>query len=216
MGDTGVAIRPARRSDVVALSALLARAFHDDPPFVWMLPDPASRPRRLRRFFTTLLRWDALRFGGVEVACEPDRISGVALWLPPDHWLAPLGRQLLTLPGYARAYGRRLGQASTLLRAGAAVHPREPHWYLGVVGVDPQRQGHGVGGVLLRSRLDRCDWDGTPAYLESSKTSNVPLYEHLGFRATGVLALPEGARVITTMWRPARSPHLGTAATDPG
>jgi hypothetical protein len=36
----------------------------------------------------------------------------------------------------------------------------------------------------------------------SSKLENVPLYQHFGFHVTSTLGLPEGAPVVTTMWRP--------------
>jgi hypothetical protein len=58
-----------------------------------------------------------------------------------------------------------------------------------------------VAGLLLRSRLKCCDQYGLPAYLEASKPGGVPLYEHFGFRRTANLAMPEGAPVITAMWR---------------
>src|SRR6476619_3197544 len=78
----------------------------------------------------------------------------------------------------------------------------QPHWYLAFIGVDPARQEYGVGAALLRSRLRRCDEEGLPAYLESSKLENVPPYQHFGFHVTGTLTLPEGAPVVNTMWRP--------------
>ena len=53
-----------------------------------------------------------------------------------------------------------------------------------------------VGAALLRSRLRRCDKEGLPAYLESSKLENVPLYQHFGFHVTGALGLPEGAQAV--------------------
>jgi GNAT superfamily N-acetyltransferase len=76
--------------------------------------------------------------------------------------------------------------------------------HLGTIGVDPVRQGCGVGAALLRSRLRRCDEEGLPAYLESSNPENVPLYHHFGFHVTGALGLPEGAPVVGTMWRAGR------------
>ncbi len=93
-----------------------------------------------------------------------------------------------------------------------SAHPREePHWYLSIIGVDPARQGQGVGAALLRSRLRRCAEDGLPAYLESSNPENVPLYQHFGFDVTGTLGLTEGAPVVSTMWRPVprRRRHSG-------
>jgi ribosomal protein S18 acetylase RimI-like enzyme len=60
-------------------------------------------------------------------------------------------------------------------------HPREPHWYLPLIGVDPACQGRGCGAALMRHALSRCDRDGAPAYLESTNPRNRPLYERHGF-----------------------------------
>ena len=201
MDSDAVSVRPATSADVGPLAEVLARAFYDDPPFVWMLPDPGTRHVRARRLFATILRTEALGHGGVEVAVQDSAIVGGTIWLPPGHAQPGTIRLLLSVPGYAHALGRRLGPASQLLTAVGRVHPREHHWYLYVIGVEPALQGQGVASSLLRSRLRRCDLERQPAYLESSKVTNVPLYEHFGFRPTGTPALPAGAPVITAMWR---------------
>ncbi len=122
------------------------------------------------------------------------------MWFPPGTWS---GTEVSALPGYLRTFGRRLLIASQYQSVAVSAHPREhPHWYLAIIGVDPVRQGCGVGAALLRSRLRRCDEEGLPAYLESSKLENVPLYQHFGFHVTGALGLSEGAPVVNTMWRP--------------
>jgi GNAT superfamily N-acetyltransferase len=192
---------------------MLARAFHDDPVFGWLPSAEGSRHRRLRRFFVTGLHHESLRHGAVEVACADGRVAGAALWFPPGTWS---GTEVSALPGYLRAFGRRLVTASQYQSVAVSAHPRDqPHWYLAVIGVDPVRQGFGVCAALLRSRLRRCDEEGLPAYLESSNLENVPLYQHFGFHVTGTLSLPEGAPVVNTMWRPGdlrddAGPVLGT------
>ena len=197
------AISMAGRADAREAADVLARAFHDDPEFSWMLPVEDTRNRRLRRYFVTELRHGSLRHGGVEVARDGERIAGVAVWFPPGTWS---GTQVGALPGYLRAFGRRLGVCSRYASVAVRAHPREqPHWYLAIIGVDPSRKGQGVGAALPRSRLERCDKQGMAAYLESSNPQNVPLYEHFGFQVTGVLDLPKGAPAVTTMWRPERS-----------
>ena len=179
---------------------MLDRAFYEDPVFGWMLPAGGSRHRRLRRFFVTELHHESLRHGAVEVACVDGHVAGAAVWFPPD---TGIGAEVSALPGYLRAFGRRLVIVSQFQSVAVSARPREePHWYLAVIGVDPVRQGYGVGAALLRSRLWRCDEEGLPAYLESSKVENVPLYQHFGFHVTGTLGLPEGAPVVNTMWRP--------------
>ena len=185
-----------------AVAEVMARAFEEDPPFVWMLPEAAGRRRRLRTLFVTMVRWEVLPRGGVEVACDgAGRIVGAALWLPPGRWRMPFAQQVLTLPGSLRAFGRRIGYGAAFVNAAARVHPVDPHWYLHGIGVDPAAQGRGVGGALLRSRLDRCDAAGQSAYLEASKPENAVLYERFGFTVSGRLALPVGAPEVIPMWR---------------
>jgi GNAT superfamily N-acetyltransferase len=199
----GLEIRAAGRGDAADTAQMLARAFYDDPVFGWFFPAGGSRHRRLRRFFVTELHHESLRHGAVDVACVDGRVAGAAAWFPPG---TALGTEVSALPGYLRAFGRRLVIVSQYQSVALSARPREePHWYLGLIGVDPVRQGHGVGAALLRSRLRRCDAEGRPAYLESSKLENVPLYQHFGFHITGPLGLPEGAPVVTTMWRPGDS-----------
>ena len=190
----------AGSGDAAQTAQILARAFHDDPVFGWIFPGESSRDRRLRRYFETELDHESLRHGAVEVACVDGRAAGAAVWFPPGAW-SP-GTEASALPGYLRAFGRRLAVVSQYQAVAVGAHPREPpHWYLAIIGVDPVRQGCGVGAALLRSRLMRCDDEGLPAYLESSNPVNVPLYQHFGFRVTGALGLPAGAPVVSTMWR---------------
>ena len=210
MGEPGVTVRSGARRDIAAVADVMARAFEEDPPFVWMLPEAAERRRRLRTLFVTMVRWEVLPRGGVEVACDAaGRVVGAALWLPPGRWRMGFVQQMLTLPGSLRAFGNRIGYGAAFVNAAARVHPVDPHWYLHGIGVDPTSQGRCVGGALLRSRLDRCDTAGQSAYLEASKPENAVLYERFGFTVSGRLALPAGAPEVIPMWR---RPHRHTDA----
>ena len=82
-------------------------------------------------------------------------------------------------------------------------HPAEPHWYLPMIGVDPARQGRGLGSALLKHALALCDAERAPAYLESSNPKNVPLYERHGFEVVGEIK-PGDFPGLTPMLRPAR------------
>jgi GNAT superfamily N-acetyltransferase len=192
-------VRPATAADVGPLAAVMARAFYDDPPFMWLLPDPKTRLKRLRRMFAALARGEALAHGGVDVTIVGNEVVGAAIWRPPGHWE---NEQLRTVLGLVRAFGRRTRAAAALAQAMARAHPREPHWYLFAIGVDPSWQGTGVAGALLRPRLDECDHDGLPAYLEATKATSVPLYQHFGFEPRGNPVLPAGAPPLIAMWRP--------------
>ena len=75
-------------------------------------------------------------------------------------------------------------------------HPVVPHYYLSVLGTDPDQQGGGIGSALLAPVLDRCDADGVAAYLESSKESNVAFYARHGFTVTERIELARRAAAV--------------------
>jgi hypothetical protein len=61
--------------------------------------------------------------------------------------------------------------------------------------------GSGHRQPLLAPQLARCDRERMPAYLESSKEQNVPLYERNGFEVTEVVQLPNGGPPAWLIWR---------------
>ncbi|HXB47406.1 MAG TPA: GNAT family N-acetyltransferase [Streptosporangiaceae bacterium] len=193
-------VRPAVIADLHNAVGVMARAFHDDPVMAWIFPDEAMRRRRLPPFFTSAIRGN-MRQGNTEVMVTGDQVLGCAIWLAPGTWRPPLRRQLIALPSAILRLRSRLAVASTTYGALLAVHPERPHWYLSGIGTDPPVQGSGIGGALMRSRLARCDAGRQPAYLESSKESNVPFYEQHGFRVTRELTVPGGGPAFWLMWR---------------
>jgi ribosomal protein S18 acetylase RimI-like enzyme len=90
-------------------------------------------------------------------------------------------------------------------------HPVLPHYYLSVIGTDPDQQGGGIGSALLAPVLSRCDSEGVAAYLESSKESNVGFYARHGFTVTDKVELPDGPP-LWFMWREPRRPAAGRRA----
>ena len=196
-------IRRAIAADRRELADTLARAFHDDPVWTWLFPDEARRADRNLRVFAAYLR-DGLKVG--EVYTTPER-SAAALWKPPGKWKLSNAALLRSLPDLLRAFGRRLPASLEIERKVEAVHPHEPHWYLAMLGTDPVAQGQGIGGALITRITDRCDVEGLPAYLESSKQANVPYYERFGFRVTGETQLGHDGPTIWFMWREPQVPE---------
>jgi ribosomal protein S18 acetylase RimI-like enzyme len=196
--------RPACKADVGVLSRTLARAFYDDPVMIWLLPDEKARTEQLRRLFTTMTRHHHLARGGVEVACGGSGVGAAALWDPPNRWQETRRGQLAMTPTFIRVFGLRSMRGRAVQELMKRVHPEEPHWYLAVIGSDPTVRGQGFGQVLMRSRLDRCDAEYCPAYLESTKLENVPYYERFGFTVTREIVLPDGGPTMWAMWRAPR------------
>ena len=199
-----VEARPATRADIAALSKTLGRAFIDDPVMSWMLPDADLRRRKLHRLFAALTRHHHFAQGGVEVSPHGDDIGGAALWDPPGRWKTTRAEELRAMPGLFLAFGRSLRRGLEVEELMKKMHPEEPHWYLAVIGSDPDVRGKGFGQVLMRSRLDRCDAEHAPAYLESSNPDNVPYYQRFGFEITGEITLPNSGPALIPMWRAAR------------
>ncbi len=186
------------------LSRTMSRAFYDDPVMAWMLPKDETRTAHLYRLFATMTRHHNLGGGGVEVACDGPDIGGAALWDPPNRWRPARRAGLATMPAFLRVFGFRAAAARALQDIMKKAHPEEPHWYLFAIGSDPTVRGQGFGQVLMRSRLDRCDAEYCPAYLESTKPENVPYYERFGFTVTRELKLPNGGPTLWAMWRDPR------------
>ncbi|MFE2998130.1 GNAT family N-acetyltransferase [Nocardia sp. NPDC059246] len=201
----GITVRPAQMSDIPELARVLGIAFSDDPLITWLIRDDATRARRAAALFAAQARHHFVPLGGVEVACnDANSVVGAALWAPPGHWHVADTAMPPQLPGLAYAFRHRLLMAGRLADRMAAAHPREPHWYLAVIGSLPGVRGQGYGQALMRSRLERCDAEGIPAYLESSKPQNVPYYERFGFDVTGTLDATAGGPPLWPMWRTPR------------
>ena len=58
---------------------------------------------------------------------------------------------------------------------------------LPLIGVDPICRGQGHGSALLAHMVARFDRDRQLAYLDSTNSGNVPLYERHGFERLGVI-----------------------------
>jgi ribosomal protein S18 acetylase RimI-like enzyme len=133
--------------------------------------------------------------GSVYVAADG---SGAAMWLPPG--VEPDGETLEALAMDNAPVERRADLGGVFERMGEA-HPHEPHWYLPLIGVDPARQGQGIGAALLRHALARIDADGLPAYLESSNPRNIELYRRHGFEPTGTIQVGTSPPIVPMLRR---------------
>lgn len=191
------------RGGAAELAAILGPAFCDNPGMVAALG--ADRPRRLARA-TRLMRGlaeTALRGGHVEVVRAGGRVVGASLSYAPGQ----VPRGLTQAPVVLAALSAGPRSVLRLLRLESFLHrhhPRAPHLFLAVLGVDPALQGRQVGSALLRSLSARADEARLPCYLETDGERNVRLYERHGYAVLSTHALAEldGTR-FWLMQRPA-------------
>ena len=202
MTSEATGVRVAGRADAGRLAGALAQAFWDDPLVEFLLPDGvASRERRLQTLFTMTMR-SPLAKGHVYTAGDG---CAAAVWKPPGAWQDTPADLARSLPLGVRALRGRAVRGLSFLLDVEKQHPKDPpHWYLAVLGTEPDSQGKGHGSALLRPILERCDTEGLPAYLESSKERNVPFYERHGFRVTREHDVKKGGPRLWLMWREPR------------
>lgn len=181
----------------------IARAFQDDPLQKYVLPDPVERTRLSQAHFEPVLKYGLL-FG--EVFTTEGYPAGSAVCLPPgsttmtDERAVAAGLDQLGA-SIGEAAANRFGSVLGFAEPFHAVDVPEPHWYVMVVGVEPSARGSGLGRQLLAPMLDHAREARHPCYLETAQPSNVPFYEHLGFRVLRHVVEPEsGLPLWTFRW----------------
>lgn len=184
-------VRRATRADVPALADVLARAFSHDPFFGWLAGDAPERSQRMRDGWTGVLRFAS---AGLAETWTTDDRAGAAIWIPPGRKASSLVDSLRLTPALARMTTwsrlRAVSTAVETLESHRRRHVRRPHFYLAALGVEPARQGEGIGSALLVPVLHAADAAGVEAYLETATARNVLLYERHGFDVVEELILP--------------------------
>jgi ribosomal protein S18 acetylase RimI-like enzyme len=207
------AISPLQRSALDRAAITLERAFSTDPMFTWVFPDPATRPAALQRFMRLPLEY-GLRYGRVTTSHDA---KAACVWIPPGPGI--------TIPRMIRsgmlgvAFRTGFGPFGKFMIANETmdkIHKTrvaEPHWYLMVVGVDPERQSQGVGSAIVREGLGFADRDSTPCYLETSEPRNLAFYERLGFIVLEEATLGRGGPQAWAMRRERQRTSSGNTPT---
>jgi ribosomal protein S18 acetylase RimI-like enzyme len=171
-----VRLEPARLGEA---SDMLARAFHDDPAWTWLIPDNERRRRLLPWLFRV-----GFEVTAADLWTTAGLVRGAARWLPPGRpamRVGPTLRALVATPfrlGSATAPFLAYGRAVEALRAEAEPGP---HWYLAGIGVDPDAQRQGIGSALIVPGVEAAAREGLPAVLLTNSEANLLFYERHGF-----------------------------------
>lgn len=210
------AIQLQKSSDVVQLQnsqvsdagLIAAQAFENDPVFTYIISD--DREFRLQSLTWLMNRVITYSTQYNHVYTTPD-LEGIAAWLPPGK-ISSNPLQLLKMAWDLQLYAlptkirwSRLGRCLTLLSAVEQAHQQDmgdsPHWYLGLMIVNPECQGRGVGSRLLQPILQRASNEGLVCYLDTFTEQAVRFYQKNGFEIVQVQKIASDAPPFWTMKR---------------
>jgi len=172
---------------------MLSRAFWNYPVSSYAYPDELVRGKRLPYFFQYVLYY-CTKYG--EVYTTSQKMEGIAIWLPSDNYPMIFWKLLRSVPmpvffGLGWESGLKMKSFGDYIDG---VHNRltpYKHWFLQTIAVDPESQGKGYAGKLLRPMLARMDEECIPCYLETIDEENVSLYEHFSFKVVDKSAVPK-------------------------
>jgi GNAT superfamily N-acetyltransferase len=187
-------VRSATPAETDRCIAAMVLGFAGDPAARFVFADPQLYLDVFPRFIRA--------FGGRAFdhgAAHHIDGCAVALWIPPD--VQPDEEALMALVESAVADADR-ESAFGLFEQMGSFHPHEPHWYLPLIGIDPTRQGGGLGSALLGHALAICDQQKMPAYLEATSARSARLYQRHGFAALGSIQAGHSPTLTPMLRRP--------------
>jgi GNAT superfamily N-acetyltransferase len=197
-----MAARTATESDYRAVVETIAAAFHDDPLWSWVFPDPEARRRQQSTMFGFYVE-SSLPGGNVLIADA--RASAAIVCTPPGDRELTEEIEAKVEPFLSGALGSHVGAVlETLARFETAVPEGPPFYYVSFLGTRPDSRGQGLGMGLLAEVCAEADREGQPVYLESTNPDNNARYERQGFERRTDFWTPDEMRVVTTMWRDPR------------
>ena len=155
---------------------VLSRAFYNDPYYLWIMPNGKKRLLQLQWWMKILLRY-TLIYGSIHYT---DDNKGVAMWVGPDKpiiddvKILSLGLIMYPFKIGIRNFMRLLDISEQWNKEHKKLNKR--HYYLMVIGVEPEYQGKGIGSRLMQVGLKKADDEKLECYLETVTYEDVRFY----------------------------------------
>jgi GNAT superfamily N-acetyltransferase len=202
------------KSSARDVTPCLVRAFWEFPESTHLLPDERNRRRVLPKFLGSEAK-DAAIFHTLLAARHDGVIVGAAAWLPPGSYPVSARRQVAEaislLPvapwGVGALREARRGQTANRSRHTG----RPPHYWLRAIGVEPDRQGEGIGTLLVCEMLQRADQEDRGCFLFTATAKNAAWYESLGFAIIDTYKPTATWPPTWAMWRTPQPPATATS-----
>jgi GNAT superfamily N-acetyltransferase len=190
MIQTAVNVRDLGLSELSSAGAIVGRAVSENPVLQKVFAAAHSRQAAaLGEIYGTVLR--QLQGKGVILGAEVDgTIVGVAALVQPGRSQLStfeklaLARVIQSCASMEMALGYQRWQAAWALR-----EPKDPHWRLGPVAVEPGFRRHGVGTALLKAICARIDRFPAIAVAATDDRNTLHFYGRAGFREVSEAAV---------------------------
>lgn len=197
-------VMSATEEDLPLAIGALAEAFANEPMFEYLFQGDAASKRPLAEEFFSILMLARLKLRmPVLVLKEAGAVHGAVMGYDTHRpeWPASLKQRMAEVearPGVAQRFAR-------YEEISIKYEPARPHYYLGVVGVHPARQGNGCGVRLIDAFTALSDNDPTSSgtTIDTASEANANYYMRRGFELAGTERLDAN----TSLWclfRPAR------------
>ncbi|MBY9004900.1 MAG: GNAT family N-acetyltransferase [Candidatus Lokiarchaeota archaeon] len=160
-------------------------AFQEDPVTIFTYPDEGERRQNVQYGFYMIYNYGIKH--GLTYATSKN-LEGITIWLPPNK----VYQSFLTMMRYGGFYSmRKVGLNMKVIKKIMAVFNYEDerhkhlvpydHWYFQNIAVQPEEQGKGYGGLLIRTMIKTIESEGLPIYVETNTEKSVSIYQKYGF-----------------------------------
>lgn len=198
------------KSQVANASEIAAKAFADDPVFCYLTSNNPKRRSKALTWLTSRAIAYCTQYNHVYTTSD---LQGVAAWIPPGEFSSnpfQLLQMALQLRLYALPFNvgwNRLGRWLNFLSETEQAHQQDmgnqPHWYLGILIVNPVCQSQGVGSRLIQPILQRASEEGLVCYVVTFAEQAVRFYQKNGF---GIIRNQKPAPDVPPFWTLKRNP----------
>lgn len=171
-------MRKAVKSDEKLVVNILSDAFDTNKSVNYVVRQDKLRHTRIRGLMEYSFNL-CIQFGEVWIS---DDNHACALLILPDTKRFTLSAMLWDIKLALTVIG--LDRISVVLKRENMIksfHPKSPICHLWFIGVKPEMQGKGIGGILIRDVIRECEGKSRPIYLETSVDRNLPWYKGFGF-----------------------------------
>ena len=188
---TKIKITSLNTQDTEKVIEVLFAAFEQDPLMLYFFGNEYQNlAKYVMEYLCNLAHLSNLSLWGATFEGE---LKGVALITPPEavnrnqqQAIAKLDEQLAIAVG--EAVFTRIEAYFQIMEAGK---PKQPHFYIDILGVMPETQGQGVGKALLEAihKMSESSPQSCGVALDTENERNLGFYESLGYSVSTITNL---------------------------